>query len=138
MHEPEQHGRGTHADHPAHAQEGDGDGDHAEDGQERYRALAHDADDDGEDHESDHVIGDGGAQHGPGLRRCQRSQVGEHPGRHAHAGGGQSGAHEQGRVATLTEAGHHAVAEGERGGDACCGHEQRRAAHAAELGEVHL
>ena len=55
------------------------------------------AHDDGEDDEADHVVGDGGAEHGARLDRRERLEVAEHPRRDADARRGERGADEERR-----------------------------------------
>ena len=48
---------------------------------DRHRALGDEPDDDGEDHEAEHVVGDRGAEHGARLDGGQRAQIAEARGR---------------------------------------------------------
>ena len=94
--------------------------------------------DDGEDDQAQHVIGDGGPEHDPGLDRGECAEVSEHSCRDAHAGRGERGAEEHCSVAAHPERRRGHGSGGEWNHHTHHGNGDRRRAHLAELAEVHL
>ena len=68
--------------------------------EERHRPLGDDPDDDGQDDEPEHVVGDGSAEHGSGFDAGERTEIAEHPGGDPDARRRQRGTEEQRRVRT--------------------------------------
>ena len=105
---------------------------------EAHRAFGHDLDDDGQDHQSQDVVRDCGAEHDPRLRRRQGAQIAEHASGDADAGGCQSGPDEERSVTRLAETEPDGPTQGERHRDTDDCHQHRGPAEGAQLGQVHL
>ncbi len=129
---------GDESDEPREREETDRPTQRRADGAQAHAVARHDLDDDREDDEADHVVGDCGAEDDTSLGRRQRPQIAEHAGGDPDARRGEGRAEEDGDVGRLPEGAGDAGAQGERGRHADDGHEDGRTPDPTELGEVHL
>ena len=126
------------ADDAGHDQEPNGQAEGGADRRDVDRTTRDDLDDHSENDEAQDVVGDRGTQHDASFGRGECSQVAEHTGGDADAGGGERGADEDRGVRAQAEQQPDAHTTRERCADTNHRDQQRCLAHLAELGEVHL
>jgi hypothetical protein len=134
----EQRRRQPQARRPAHDEEPHRQACQTDDAGGTQRRPGDEAGDDRQDHQAEHVVGDGRAEDGAGLGARQRTEIPEDPGGDAHAGGGERRAHEDRRVAAVAERGGGTRPERERQGHPADGHQQRRPPDRAQLRQLEL
>ncbi len=100
---PEQHDSQTPTEHGGDDEEPDREQHRRDDGRRRDSAVPHDLDDDGQEHQAEHVVRHRGAHDRAGLDRGERTQVAEDPGRDPDARRREGGAEKQGGVGVLAE-----------------------------------
>ena len=138
MHEVDRLRHREHTDHAGDEQEG-----HRQPEGLGHQAHAHVASgdhlgDDGEDDEAEHIVGHCRTQHDACLDGGEGTQVAEHAGGDAHAGGSERSTEEDGGLGRLAEGQAHRCSGRERCDDTDDRHQHRRPAHLAEFGQVHL
>ncbi len=134
----EEAGDETHAHERGDGQERDGDEHDPQHAQRRHRARGREPHDHSEDDEPDHVIRDGGAEHGPRFDHRECLEVTQHPRRDAHAGRSERGADEDRLLSGHTDRTAERSASYERHDDADDRDRQRRASDRSELAQLEL